>query len=106
MHRVVPEWMHCTLVHAIGADADSDPVSGGIGRLVEDVEPFTLTLGRPDIGQVAVEAAGWPSRPHQALVEHVVAAHQLTRTGCRPASTPTSPSPTPGRARRTSTGWD
>ncbi|MFF1680763.1 2'-5' RNA ligase family protein [Streptomyces sp. NPDC058256] len=84
LHKVIPEWMHCTLVHAIGADVDSDPaVSAGVELLVADVtervkgiEPFTLTFGRPDIGQAAIEAPGWPGRQHRALVGHVMAAHR------------------------------
>jgi hypothetical protein len=84
LHRVMPEWMHCTLVHAIGADVDSDPaVSAGIELLVadvtervKDIEPFTMTFGRPSIGQIAIEAPGWPGRQHRALVEHVMAAHR------------------------------
>lgn len=84
LHRVIPEWMHCTVLHAIGADVDTDPAVGaGIDLLVADVtrrvaavEPFTLTFGRPDIGQVAIEAPGWPGRPHRTLAEHVMAAHR------------------------------
>jgi hypothetical protein len=71
------------VLHAIGADLDADPaVRASIELLIDDVagrvrhiEPFTLTFGRPDIGQVAIEASGWPGRQHQALVEHVMASH-------------------------------
>lgn len=84
LHKVIPEWMHCTLVHAIGADVDSDPaVSAGIELLVADVtervrniEPFTITFGRPGIERLAIEAAGWPGHQHRTLVEHVMAAHR------------------------------
>jgi hypothetical protein len=84
LHRVIPEWMHCTLIHAIGADVDFDPaVSAGVellvadvARRVADIEPFTLTFGRPVIKPVAIEAPGLPHRPHQTLVDHVLAAHR------------------------------
>ncbi|QKV98234.1 hypothetical protein HUT19_41685 (plasmid) [Streptomyces sp. NA02950] len=84
LHRVIPEWMHCTVLHAIGADVDNDPaVRAGIDLLVDDVtrrvadvEPFTLTFGRPAIARSAIEAPGSPDRPHQTLVEHVMAAHR------------------------------
>lgn len=84
LHRVIPEWMHCTLVHAIGADVDSDPsVSAGLELLIADVtervrhiEPFTMTFGRPDIARSAIEVSGWPGRQHRALVEHVMMAHR------------------------------
>lgn len=84
LHRVIPEWMHCTLIHAIGADVDFDPaVDAGIEPLVADVadrvadiEPFTLSFGRPVIKQVAIEALGSPDHLHQTLVDHVLAAHR------------------------------
>lgn len=84
LHRVIPEWMHCTLIHAIGADVDFDPaVSAGVellvadvARRVADIEPFTLRFGSPVIKPVAIEAPGSPDSPHQTLVDHVLAAHR------------------------------
>lgn len=80
---MIPEWIHCTVLHAIGADADDPDVRDNIERLVADVtarvadvDPFTLTFGRPDITPVAIEACGWPGRPHRVLVEHVMGAHR------------------------------
>ncbi|MCX4406136.1 MULTISPECIES: hypothetical protein [unclassified Streptomyces] len=43
---------------------------------VADVDPFTLTFGRPNITPVAIEAVGSPDRPHGMLVEHVMGAHR------------------------------
>jgi hypothetical protein len=82
--RVIPDWIHCTVLHAIGADADFDPnVRNNIQRLVDDVttrvadvDPFTLTFGRPNLTPVAIEAVGSPGRPHEMLVEHVMGAHR------------------------------
>jgi hypothetical protein len=111
---VIPDWIHCTVLHAIGADADFDPnVRNNIQRLVDDVttrvadvDPFTLTFGRPNLTPVAIEAVGSPGRPHGMLVEHVMGAHRAiwgTRTRWPPAVSPTPPSRTPGRAQKTLT---
>ena len=62
LDRVVSRRIHCTVLQAIGADADSQNVRGNIERLVDDVTarvadaaPFTISFGRPGIGSVALE---------------------------------------------------
>lgn len=99
LHRVSPDWIHCTVLHAIGADADFDPtVRDNIPRLVDDVtarvadvDPFTLTFGRPEISPVAIEARAWPGDPHGMLVEHVMGAHQAIWGDAYPLAPSRSP---------------
>ncbi|MGK3110565.1 2'-5' RNA ligase family protein [Streptomyces sp. WAC05858] len=83
LYQVVPGRIHCTVLHAIGADVASRDVRDSIKRLVDDVtarvadvEPFTVTFGRAEVGNVAIEACGWPGRPHRILTERVLSAHQ------------------------------
>lgn len=76
---VPAEWMHCTVLHAIGlnaADVDIEELVAATTRRVREreVEPFTLTFDRPAIGTVGMELSGWPGQPFDDLVDHVTAA--------------------------------
>ena len=82
LHQVPAEWIHCTLLHAIGADHDvlsEESVNGLVEHATErlqHIEPYHVTFGRPEIGTVAVERAGWPGWPHRTVVEQLVTAHR------------------------------
>ncbi|MEV7715554.1 2'-5' RNA ligase family protein [Streptomyces sp. NPDC088270] len=71
------EWMHCTLVHAVGlgiGDVDTDALLEEVGGYARLVEPFTLTFDRPSVGAVAVEISGWPGRQFTEIVDAVTQA--------------------------------
>ncbi|MEU3408911.1 2'-5' RNA ligase family protein [Streptomyces sp. NPDC006670] len=81
--RTVPvDWMHCTLLHAIGLGRDAIDIAAllrDVRRATQTVEPFALTFDRPSVGTVGVEVSGWPGKPFTALVDIVTAA--MDRTG-------------------------
>ncbi|MEU9301915.1 hypothetical protein [Streptomyces sp. NPDC048269] len=52
--RAVPaQWMHCTLLHAVGLSRDTVDTTAlvkDVQHAVKDLEPFLLTFDRPAIG--------------------------------------------------------
>lgn len=82
LQNVPMDWMHCTLLHAIGLGRDAidiDALLSDVRRATQDVEPFALTFDRPSVGTVGVEISGWPGKPFAMLVDIVSAA--MDRTG-------------------------
>ncbi|MFF4756380.1 2'-5' RNA ligase family protein [Streptomyces sp. NPDC001270] len=79
----VPEqWMHCTLLHAVGlgrGDVDTDALLADAAEYARTVRPFTLTFDRPSIGVMAVEIGGWPRQPFTEIVDALTQA--TARTG-------------------------
>ncbi|MEU6664271.1 2'-5' RNA ligase family protein [Streptomyces sp. NPDC046821] len=74
--RVPSEWLHCTLVHAVGMTAehvDVDALIAGTQELARQTRPFRLTFDRPAVGPVAVEISGWPGEPFTSLVDGLTA---------------------------------
>ncbi|MEU9376486.1 hypothetical protein AB0D94_22300 [Streptomyces sp. NPDC048255] len=66
LQNVPMDWMHCTLLHAIGLGRDAidiDALLSDVRRATQDVEPFALTFDRPSVGTVGVEISGWPGKP-------------------------------------------
>ncbi|MGW2112381.1 2'-5' RNA ligase family protein [Streptomyces sp. NPDC001948] len=69
--------MHCTLMHAVGLDADdvdTDALLKEVGDYARSVRPFALTFDRPAVGAVAVEISGWPGRVFTEIVDAVTQA--------------------------------
>jgi 2'-5' RNA ligase len=83
------EWMHCTLMHAVGLgidDVDTDALLEEVGSYARSVEPFLLTFDRPAVGAVAVEISGWPGRPFTEIVDTVTqATARSTEAAFKPA---------------------
>lgn len=73
LYPVQPEWMHVTLLHMGPQNSASpdeiDQLAAEVTKRAGSVAPFDLTLSRPDIGTVAIEAKGYPGAPHRALAE-------------------------------------
>ncbi|WP_189750472.1 2'-5' RNA ligase family protein [Streptomyces tendae] len=70
LQPVPPQWMHCTLLHAVGAGrsaVDTDGLVDTVRQYAQTVTPFTLTFDRPAVGPVAVEISGWPGQPFAEL---------------------------------------
>lgn len=84
---VPDEWLHCTLLHAIGVGADDVDlealVEAAAGPL-RHVEPFDLVFDRPAIGAVAVELSGWPGAAFDQVAGVVVTATAAAAPGFRP----------------------
>ncbi|MFJ5733949.1 2'-5' RNA ligase family protein [Streptomyces microflavus] len=71
------EWMHCTLLHAVGlarTGVDLEGLLEDVGAFARTVLPFALTFDRPAVGNVAVEISGWPQDPFASIVEYLPAA--------------------------------
>lgn len=82
LSRVPSEWLHCTLLHAVGLSADDvdvDTLVRDVRAHAQQVEPFTLTFDRPAIAPVAIEISGWPGTPFTRLVDSIT---QLTQEQC------------------------
>ncbi|WNI27347.1 2'-5' RNA ligase family protein [Streptomyces sp. ITFR-16] len=82
LQSVPPEWMHCTLMHAVGldrSDIDLDALLKDVASFAQKVRPFNLTFDRPAVGNFAVEISGWPGRPFTQLVDGLTEA--MARTG-------------------------
>ncbi|MFJ5850436.1 2'-5' RNA ligase family protein [Streptomyces sp. NPDC092903] len=87
--RVQSEWLHCTLLHAVGlsaADVDVDALVRDVRARALKVEPFTLTFDRPAIAPVAIEISGWPGTPFTRLVDSITQLMQKQHTAFRPAA--------------------
>ncbi|MGW3954041.1 2'-5' RNA ligase family protein [Streptomyces sp. NPDC004752] len=76
---VLPQWMHITVLHS-GPQDDASPAE--IDQMITEVteraagiEPYDLTLSRPDVGNVAIESKGHPGAPHRQLWETTWQAH-------------------------------
>ncbi|MFJ4276110.1 2'-5' RNA ligase family protein [Streptomyces coelicoflavus] len=70
LQPVPVQWMHCTLLHAVGVSRsaiDADALVGQVRQYAQTVTPFTLTFDRPAVGPVAVEISGWPGRTFAEL---------------------------------------
>ncbi|MFE4800481.1 2'-5' RNA ligase family protein [Streptomyces sp. NPDC056708] len=83
------EWLHCTLLHAVGLSADDvdvDALVRDVHAHAQQVEPFTLTFDRPAIAPVAIEISGWPGTPFTRLVDSITQLTQEQRTAFRPAA--------------------
>ncbi|WP_328499697.1 2'-5' RNA ligase family protein [Streptomyces sp. NBC_00457] len=82
LQNVPVQWMHCTVLHAVGlsvTSVDVDALLEEVGSYAQTVQPFTLTFDRPAVGNVAVEISGWPGRPFNEIVETLTQA--TARTG-------------------------
>ncbi|WP_371632162.1 2'-5' RNA ligase family protein [Streptomyces sp. NBC_01259] len=82
LQSVPLEWMHCTLLHAVGlcrADIALDALLKDVARFAQKVRPFALTFDRPAVGNFAVEISGWPGPPFTQLVDALTEA--MARTG-------------------------
>ncbi|MEU6406201.1 2'-5' RNA ligase family protein [Streptomyces sp. NPDC046985] len=82
LRRVPVEWMHCTLLHAIGLSRSTVDIAAlldDVRSAAQHVEPVVLTFDRPAVSAVGVEISGWPGAPFTTLVDIVTAA--MDRTG-------------------------
>ncbi|MFB6814463.1 2'-5' RNA ligase family protein [Streptomyces sp. NPDC056347] len=89
LSRVPSEWLHCTLLHAVGlsaADVDVGALVRDARAHVQQMEPFTLTFDRPAIGPVAIEISGWPGTPFTRLVGSITQLTQEQHTAFQPAA--------------------
>ncbi|MFD4861612.1 2'-5' RNA ligase family protein [Streptomyces atratus] len=87
LSRVPSEWLHCTLLHAVGLSADDvDALVRDARAHVQQVEPFTLIFDRPAIAPVAIEISGWPGTPFTRLVDSITQLTQEQRTAFQPAA--------------------
>ncbi|MGW4551948.1 2'-5' RNA ligase family protein [Streptomyces violaceorubidus] len=70
LQPVLPQWVHCTLLHAVGVGRsaiDTDALVDQVKQHTQTVTPFTLTFDRPAVGSVAVEISGWPGQAFAEL---------------------------------------
>ncbi|MFD8335626.1 2'-5' RNA ligase family protein [Streptomyces solisilvae] len=89
LSRVPADWMHCTLLHAVGLGRDAvdiDALLDDVQTSAQNLEPVILTFDRPYVGAVAVEVSGWPGSPFRTLVDTVSEA--TARTGAAHSAAP------------------